>query len=86
VTAVRLPDGVNLAALLANTASQDAQFTAGIGETPHSLVRLNHTGQRANRDVVLQNIRALATALSDFGAAAAAKIDQATPAVMRRYS
>ena len=29
VTAVRLPDGVNLAKLLRHAASQDAQFTAG---------------------------------------------------------
>jgi aspartate aminotransferase-like enzyme len=86
VTAVRLPAGVNLADFLMNTFSQDALFTAGIGETAHDLVRLNHTGQRANRDVVIQNVRALAIALSGFGSAAIAKIDQATRAVVHRYS
>jgi aspartate aminotransferase-like enzyme len=86
VTAVRLPDGVDLAKLLMQAASREAEFTAGVGETPHGLVRLNHTGQRANRDAVLQNIRALAAALNESVPEAGARVDRATQAVLHRYS
>jgi aspartate aminotransferase-like enzyme len=85
VTAVRVPDGANLADVLAHPASRAADFTAGVGETDRALVRLNHTGQRANRDVVLQTVRALAAALSEYDPAVVAKIDQATEAVLHRY-
>lgn len=86
VTAVRLPDGVDLADILLHAASREAEFTAGVGETPHGLLRLNHTGQRANRDAVLQNLCALAAALTDFIPEAAARIDRATRRVLDRYS
>lgn len=86
ITAVRVPEGVSLADVLAHPVSQSAEFTAGIGDTGHGLIRLNHTGQRANLDAVLQSIRALATAFEGLSTAVAAKIDQATQAAIHRYS
>jgi aspartate aminotransferase-like enzyme len=67
VTTVTLPDGVDTAAFLAVPASLDAQFSAGVGEGNHRLVRLNHTGSRASRDFVTETIRAMIAALGEFG-------------------
>ncbi len=68
VTAARLPDGIDRAALLDGLAPFGTAVAAAIGPGSERLVRLNHTGPRARFDVVLADIVGLGTALGALGA------------------
>lgn len=78
VTAVQLPPGIDRPALLENLAPFGVGIAACVGPGTEHLVRLNHTGPRANFEPVLANVVALGTALrvagadADTGAAAEA--------------
>lgn len=78
VTTARLPDGVDTDAFLAAAAHLDTDMSPGVGPGAESLVRLNHTGQRARFEAVLGNVAAYGIALrklgfrADIAAAAAA--------------
>jgi aspartate aminotransferase-like enzyme len=67
VTTARLPDGIDLAAVLKHPGSIQAGLTAGVGEAADRLVRLNHTGPRARRDTVIANVLALSHSLGALG-------------------
>lgn len=61
VTTVRLPDGLTVGQVL--QAADAAGLSGGVGPVAEHLVRLNHTGQNAQRDVVRANIAALGRAV-----------------------
>jgi len=84
VTAVRLPDGIDRAALLAGLAPFGTAIAAAVGPGSERLVRLNHTGPRARFEVVLADIVALGTALRALGAAA--ETGAAAEAVAAHYA
>jgi aspartate aminotransferase-like enzyme len=67
VTAVRLPEAIDRAALLA-ALPPEAEIGPGIGPGTERLVRLNHTGRRASPEVVAAMIAALRRALAAIGA------------------
>ncbi|KKC36664.1 aspartate aminotransferase [Devosia epidermidihirudinis] len=62
VTTVRLPDGLTVGQVL--QAADAAGLSGGVGPVAEHLVRLNHTGQNAQRDVVRANIAALGRAVA----------------------
>lgn len=76
VTCVRLPDDVEAGQVLSEV--DVPTLSAGVGPIAETLVRLNHTGRNASREVVLDTVIALGAALAalgasvDFGAAQAA--------------
>ncbi|WP_337182961.1 aminotransferase class V-fold PLP-dependent enzyme [Shinella sp.] len=79
VTTARLPDGVDMEAFLTAAAHLDTDMSPGVGPGAESLVRLNHTGQRARFEAVLGNVAAYGIALGTLGvrtdiAAAAAAV------------
>ena len=68
VTAVRLPDGVGWQPCSrTQPESGTPSSRPELAKRPHSLVRLNHTGQRARRENVLANVLALGQALHALG-------------------
>ena len=67
MTTARLPDGIDIADLLKHPAGVEAGLTAGVGDVADRLIRLNHTGPRARRDIVLANVLALGHALNALG-------------------
>ena len=69
VTAAALPEGVGADAVLAHAPPGHA-LSAGVGPGGQRLIRLNHTGPRARREVVLADLLALARALQGLGIAA----------------
>lgn len=73
VSTAILPDGANARVLLEAASRKDgADITAGVGPGAERLIRLNHTGRRANRQAVEANIEAFASSLKDLGYAAEA--------------
>lgn len=62
VTCARLPDGIDRTALLAGLAGTG--IDAAVGPGTERLVRLNHTGRRADPEIVAAMLAALATALA----------------------
>jgi aspartate aminotransferase-like enzyme len=86
VTALRLPAGIDMDALLDNAASREAGLSAGVGDGGRGLIRLNHTGQRASLALVLDNIRALALGLDRLGHPAGQRFGDAVAAATRRFS
>ncbi|MEP9389266.1 aminotransferase class V-fold PLP-dependent enzyme [Mesorhizobium sp. KR9-304] len=83
VTALTLPEGVETAELLRRANLADADLTAGVGPGAESLLRLNHTGRRAQRQPVLANVAALAEALRAIGIDT--DLDAATTAIAAHY-
>ncbi|PKR89026.1 aspartate aminotransferase [Pleomorphomonas diazotrophica] len=63
VTAFAPPAGVDPASLLDRLKAADPEFSLGIGAGADRLIRLNHTGRRADLQVVHGMIAALAAAL-----------------------
>ena len=84
VTTARLPDGIDIADVLKQQASVEAGLTAGVGNVADRLIRLNHTGPRASRDVVLANVLALGRALRALGQGV--DLGAATDAIGERYA
>ncbi len=66
VTAAAVPPGITAAAVLAH-APAGHTLSAGVGPGGDGLIRLNHTGPRARKDVVLGDLVALARALGALG-------------------
>ena len=60
---VPVPADVDAAFLLERLKAIDAEFSLGVGAGADRLIRLNHTGRRADPQVVHAMISALATAL-----------------------
>ena len=69
-TAVRIPAGLDGAALVDTARSGGASLSAGIGAMADHIVRIEHTGQRATPTAVLQNLTAYAVALRRLGGSA----------------
>lgn len=67
VTAVRLPGHMSADDIAAKPASIEAGLAPGVGEAAQGLIRLNHTGPRARRDVVLSGVLALGRAMREAG-------------------
>ncbi|MCX8996019.1 aminotransferase class V-fold PLP-dependent enzyme [Rhizobiaceae bacterium BDR2-2] len=67
VTAVALPDAVDLGRLTALDIAVKAELTAGVGPGAERLVRINHTGRRADPAIVRATLAALAQALHRVG-------------------
>lgn len=63
VTAFAVPDDIDAARLLETLRASDADFSSGVGTGAERLIRLNHTGRRADPAVVHAMIEALAAAL-----------------------
>ncbi|WP_411034832.1 pyridoxal-phosphate-dependent aminotransferase family protein [Shinella sp. BYT-45] len=84
VTTAKLPDGVDMDTLLAAAAHLETDMSAGIGPGAETLVRFNHTGQRARFEAVLGNVVAYGIALRRLGAGA--DVAAAAAAVAARYT
>jgi aspartate aminotransferase-like enzyme len=67
VTAGPVPEGRSAEALVAALPPGDSLIAPGVGPAGDRLVRLNHTGPRACRTVVLSELAAYAAALSRLG-------------------
>lgn len=67
VTTARLPEGVDVDTFLTAAAHLDTDMSPGVGPGAESLVRLNHTGQRARFEAVLGNVTAYGIALRKLG-------------------
>ena len=67
VTTVKLPGGVDVETFIAAAAYLDTDMSPGVGPGAESLVRLNHTGQRARFEAVLGNVVAYGVALRRLG-------------------
>lgn len=65
VTAFAIPHDVDAGALLARLRAADPEFSLGVGPGAERLVRLNHTGRRADGTVVKAMLAAIADALRD---------------------
>lgn len=63
VTALILPDGVELDVLLAWKTVARSELTPGVGPGTERLLRFNHTGRRADMAVVKETLAALTEAL-----------------------
>lgn len=68
VTAGPVPEGHSAADLVAVLPPGDTMIAPGVGPAGERLVRLNHTGPRACRAVVLAELSSYATALGRLGA------------------
>lgn len=84
VTTVKIPDCIDIAALLAAAEPLGMDLSAGIGPGAERLVRLNHTGRRARFETVLGAVLAFGMALSACGAPA--DLAAAGAAVASRYA
>ncbi|APR38368.1 pyridoxal-phosphate-dependent aminotransferase family protein [Paraburkholderia sp. SOS3] len=65
ITAAPVPEGVDVAAMLAHAADKGVELTRGFGDTGANIVRLNHTGVRAAFEAVLANVVAYGSALDE---------------------
>lgn len=68
VTGAKLPEHIRASDVLAAAAPFNAGLSAGVGDIAERLVRLNHTGPRANQAMVLASLAALGQALHALGA------------------
>ncbi len=84
VTAGPMPPGVSAADLVGHVDAFDAAIAPGVGEAGQRLVRLNHTGPRANFSTVLANVAAYAHGLAAVGHAG--DTGAALEAVIARYA
>ncbi len=84
VTAVKLPVAVQRADLVSQAKIDGSDISAAVGPGTDYLIRLNHTGLRANKEPVLANIKALAHALRHHGHSN--KVDKAIEVVDETYS
>ena len=85
VSTAILPDRVEAGAFLAAASRQQgADISGGVGPGAERLIRLNHTGRRANPHAVKANIAALSSALKSLGHAA--DTDSALEAAEKTYS
>jgi len=84
VTAAPVPGGIDADALVAAMAGFGVEIGKGVGLISEQLVRLNHTGQRAQFGIVLGNIVAYGQALRSLGATV--DIGAAAEAVARIYA
>ena len=82
VTTIRLPDGIDVEALLGVT-PRVMELAPGVGVGAERLIRLNHTGRRARFDSVLGNVTALGMGLRRMGVKA--DIPAAVDAVALHY-
>jgi aspartate aminotransferase-like enzyme len=83
VTTVAVPTGSDPASLIGFAVNLGVELTAGVGPGSSHLIRLNHTGPRANFQIVLANIVAYGSALRQ--AAFPADIGAASEAVAKAY-
>lgn len=83
VTAARLPEGLEINALLAALAPFGTTIGPAVGPAADRLVRLNHTGPRARFDIVIADVLALGSALRQLGFDA--DLGAASAAVVQRY-
>ncbi|UHS63959.1 alanine--glyoxylate aminotransferase family protein [Agrobacterium vaccinii] len=83
VTTAVLPPDIDRETFLSRRTIAGADITAGVGPGTERLVRLNHTGQRANEESVLANLTAFSRALEAAGQAA--DLDQALRAAVQSY-
>jgi aspartate aminotransferase-like enzyme len=67
VTSAAVPAGIEVAKVLEHAALCGADLSSGIGTGAERLLRLNHTGNRAQRESVEANVDALARALAALG-------------------
>jgi aspartate aminotransferase-like enzyme len=67
VTAALVPEGIDADALVAATAGFGVGIGKGVGVIAEQLVRLNHTGQRAQFWIVLANVVAYGQGLRSLG-------------------
>ena len=67
VTSAPVPAGIDDRALIAAAARFGVALGRGFGTIEGSLVRLDHTGARANFSIVLANVVAYGSALATFG-------------------
>lgn len=85
VSTAILPDTVEAEALLsAASREQGADISGGVGPGAERLIRLNHTGRRANPDAVKANIAAVSSALKSLGHTT--DTDSALEAAEKSYS
>lgn len=63
VTAFAVPPDLDAAALLARLQAADPEFSAGVGPGAERLIRLNHTGRRADADTVKAMLAAISGTL-----------------------
>ncbi|MDZ7928462.1 MAG: alanine--glyoxylate aminotransferase family protein [Agrobacterium sp.] len=85
VSTAILPDTADAGAFLAAAArEQGADISSGVGPGAERLIRLNHTGRRANPEAVEANIAAVSRALNSLGHAA--DTDSALEAAEKTYS
>lgn len=84
VTAITLPADVVRADLISVAKIDGADISAAVGPGTDRLIRLNHTGQRANEEPVLANIKALGHALRLQGHSS--PVEQALEVVNATYS
>lgn len=82
VTTILLPDGLDARKLAEDEVAAAAGLSAGVGEIASQLLRLDHTGPRANRDAVLEGVRAAGHLLQQAGIATDGKAaDEAIAAI-----
>ena len=67
VTVIELPDGIDRQSLLSRPKLAGADLSAAVGPRTERLLRLNHTGQRANREAVHANLTAVVNAVGAQG-------------------
>ncbi len=84
VTAVSPPSGIEASSITGFAAALGIDLSPGVGTGSSHLVRLNHTGPRANFQSVLANVAAYGAALRRAGLPA--NIGAASEAVVRIYS
>lgn len=85
VSTAILPDTVDAGAFLAAASRElGADVSGGVGPGAERLIRLNHTGRRANPDSVQANITAVSSALRSLGHTA--DTDSALEAAEKGYS
>jgi aspartate aminotransferase-like enzyme len=67
VTTVAVPEDADSASLIGYASNLGVELTAGVGTGSSHLLRLNHTGPRANFQIVLANVIAYGSALRRAG-------------------
>jgi aspartate aminotransferase-like enzyme len=65
VTTLRAPDGVDATTLVRAARQNGEAISPGFGELAHDVIRIDHTGERARLDVVLDTLNSLGSALGE---------------------
>lgn len=84
VTTVAVPEDADPASLIGYASNLGVELTAGVGTGSSHLLRLNHTGPRANFQIVLANVVAYGSALRRAGFPA--DIGTASEAIAKAYN